>query len=275
MRIVRVFPRRTRATPVDSLSYVGDPDLFVQADEVHISVSFSWDIPEAERLADVWKYVAPVKLGGPATGMVGSEFIPGRFLRPGYVITSRGCPNRCWHCEVWKRDGDIRELPIRDGWNVLDDNLLACSEEHIRAVFSMLSRQNRRPEFTGGLEAARLKPWHVEALRRIHARQIFLAYDGPEDRDPLHSSAEILFSGGFTQASHRVRCYVLIGYDGDTPEKAEARLVETVEMGFTPMAMYYRGKNDMEKRIPREWWKFRRLWSRPGAIHGRRILHAS
>jgi hypothetical protein len=80
-------------------------------------------------------------------------------LKKGYVITSRGCPNRCWFCSVWRREGEvIRELPVTDGWNVLDDNLLVCSENHIRAVFAMLARQRRMPLFTGGLEAAWLKP---------------------------------------------------------------------------------------------------------------------
>jgi len=121
-RIIRVFPRRTRATPVDDLAYVGEPDLFVEADRVEISMAFTWDLAEVERLATVWRRVAPVEIGGPATGQAGGDFTPGRYLRPGYVITSRGCPNRCWFCSVWRREGPVRELAIADGWNVLDDN---------------------------------------------------------------------------------------------------------------------------------------------------------
>ena len=140
MKIIRVFPRRTNATPIDPLAYIGPPDLFAEADEVHISVAFTWDLPEAEKLAKQWAAVAPVRIGGPATGEPGGGFEPGRYLKPGYIITSRGCPNRCWFCSVWKREGDVRELPIRDGWNVLDDNLLACSDTHIKRVFAMLHR---------------------------------------------------------------------------------------------------------------------------------------
>ena len=36
------------------------------------------------------------------------------------------------------REGNLRELPITSGHIVLDDNLLACSEKHIRSVFDML-----------------------------------------------------------------------------------------------------------------------------------------
>jgi hypothetical protein len=96
LKIIRVFPRRTKATPCDDLAFIGEPTLFAEADEVHISVSFSWGLPEAERLEKQWRYIAPVKIGGPATGQRGEGFTPGLYLKPGYVITSRVCPNRCW-----------------------------------------------------------------------------------------------------------------------------------------------------------------------------------
>lgn len=162
MRTVRVFARRTKATPDDDLAFVGLPDLFVEADSVEISVAFTWDIPRAERLAKEWERVAPVAIGGPAIEPATEDFEPGRYLRHGYTITSRGCPNRCWFCRAWK--AGHRELPIRDGWIVQDDNLLACSEAHIRAVFAMLARQPERVKFAGGLEAARLEDWHVDLL---------------------------------------------------------------------------------------------------------------
>jgi hypothetical protein len=269
VKLIRVFPRRTRATPVDPLAYVGLPDLFAEADEVHVSAAFSWDLPAAERLAQAWETVAPVKLGGPATGMPGGEFVPGRYLRPGYVITSRGCPNRCWFCGVWRREGPVRTLPIRDGWNVLDDNLLACPEDHIRAVFAMLARQKRRTEFTGGLEAARLQPWHVEGLRAVRPKQLFFAYDTPGDLEPLREAGQMLVAGGFKMHphSHALRAYVLIGYPRDTFADAERRLKETMKAGFSPMAMLYRdetGHRDPKwARLQREWARPALMWAKP------------
>src|SRR3972149_5425347 len=145
VRLARVFPRRTAATPVDDLAFVGAPGLFPpEVDEVHVSVTFSWDRAEGERLARAWEHVAPVKMGGRAYGDAGAEFVAGRYLKPGYVITSRGCPNNCWFCDVHRREGDIRELPITEGWDVLDNNLMACSMGHIEKVFAMLNRQKRQ-----------------------------------------------------------------------------------------------------------------------------------
>ncbi|MDR1201986.1 MAG: hypothetical protein LBL58_10220 [Tannerellaceae bacterium] len=98
VRIIRVFPRRTNATPTDELAFIGSPDLFswdMNVDMVHISITFSWDLPEVAMLEKAWRQVAPVSIGGPATGQRGEEFTPGMYLKKGYVITSRGCPNRC------------------------------------------------------------------------------------------------------------------------------------------------------------------------------------
>lgn len=268
-RIIRVFPRRTKATPDDDLVRIGKaPDMFEEADEVHVSVTFSWDLPLAERLAEYWSWVAPVKIGGPATGEAGGEFVPGRYVKKGYVLTSRGCPNRCWFCSVWKREGtETRELPTTEGYNLLDDNILACSDDHIKRVFAMLAagkKQYRKPvEFTGGLEAARLKQWHVEALRELRPKQMFFAYDTPDDLAPLQRVGAMLLDAGWTTASPTLRAYVLCGYPKDTFEAAGRRMAETIEAGFMPMAMLYRGQDG--RRSP-DWMRWQREWARPALI---------
>lgn len=271
MKIIRVYPRRTAATPIDPLVRVGvPPGLYDEADEVHVSVVFTWDLPVAEKLARAWAHVAPVRIGGPATGEPGGEFVPGRYVRDGYVLTSRGCPNRCWFCSVWRREGaEVRELTITEGWNVLDDNLLACSEAHQRAVFVMLAGQKQagyRIEFTGGLEAARLRPWHVEELSKLKPKQMFFAYDTPDDLEPLRAAGRMLLGAGWTTASHVLRAYVLCGYPKDTFEDAGKRMVETIKAGFMPMAMLYRdhaGHRDVE------WMRWQRRWARPAIMASR------
>ena len=263
MRIIRVFPRRTKATPDDDLVRIGTgPDLFDEANEIHISVAFTWDLPLAEKLARAWGPVAPVKIGGPATGEAGGEFTPGRYLQTGYVLTLRGCPNNCWFCEVPKREGNIRELPITEGWNVLDDNLLACSEKHQRAVFAMLKRNKKAGpvQFTGGLEAKRLKAWHVEALRDLRPKQMFFAYDTADDLEPLQVAGRMLLDAGFTTTSHALRAFVLCGWPADTIQAATTRMQQTLDAGFLPMAMLYRNKAGHRSR---EWQKWSRQWARP------------
>ena len=120
--------------------------------------------------------------------------------------------------------------------------------------------------FTGGLEAARLKPWHVSRLRDLKPKRIFFAYDTPDDLEPLREAGRMLLAAGFTTASHSLRCYVLIGYPGDTFEAAEKRFRETIDAGFMPMAMLYRdetGERDLQ------WARFQKEWARPAIIAGR------
>jgi hypothetical protein len=268
MKIIRVFPRRTNATPDDANvrinalpSPLSDAD---NADAVHISVTFSWDLPLAEFLYKQWRHVAPCTIGGPATGQRGEEFVPGMYLKKGYVITSRGCNNNCWFCYVPKREGKLRELPITEGHIVTDNNLLACSDAHIKTVFAMLSKQKEKPQFTGGLEARLLKKWHAESLLELKPASMYFAYDTPADYEPLVEAGKLLHEVGFKQGNHIARCYVLIGYKGDTIERAEKRLRDTWAAGFMPMAMLY---NKYEKGLhSTDWKRFQREWARPQIV---------
>ena len=196
-RLIRVFPRRTKAIPDDALARFDVPDLYDEADEVHVSVTFTYDKARAEHLAECWRSIAPTTVGGVAYGDPGAEFVPGRYVKRGYVFTSRGCPRRCWFCSVWKRDPVPRLLPIPDGWNVLDDNLLACPEPHVRAVFDMLRRQPRRAEFTGGLEALALQDYQVDLLASLRPKPTcFFAYDPGDEFETLVSCSAPVAGGG-------------------------------------------------------------------------------
>jgi hypothetical protein len=274
MRVIRVFPRKTRATPDDALAYFGPPDLFAQADEVHIDVTFTADKPRAELLAEDWSNVATVKIGGVAYGDPGQEFIPGRYIKLGYTFTSRGCPERCWYCSVWKRDPVQRLLPIQDGWNVLDDNLLATPQEHFAAVIEMLKRQGRRAEFTGGLQASRLTDFHVNLMASLRPKPVcFFAYD-PSPAHPFQAMIDAmskLLAAGFTRESHRIRTFVLIGYPRDTIAQASQRLEKMVEIGYTPYAMLWQPETPaaMKWTPSPEWRRFQRGWSRPAIIHAK------
>lgn len=262
-RIARVFPRKTRATPDDALAFVGAPPKSVLDsggfDEIHISTTFTYDIPKAEELAKKLEKVGvPLKVGGPAYGDRMGDFTPGMYIREGYTFTSRGCPNHCWFCSVAEcARGEIKELPIQGGWNILDDNILATSQEHFKAVVDMLKRQPHPPIFTGGIEAKILKPWQAKLMREAKTKRLYCAYDTPDDYEPLVEAGRILRDAGFTRASHCMCCYVLIGYRGDTFGEAEKRLIRTAKAGFVPYAMLYR---DKDGKTNEAWRKFQREW---------------
>lgn len=267
--IARVFPRRTKATPNDEMAFVGSLPRKIKKnnpgiEQVNISVTFTYDIPKAEALYKSWsKLGVPVEMGGPAFGDRFGDFTPGMYLKPGYTFTSRGCNNHCWFCSVWRDCGGLRELDIKDGWNILDDNILGTSESHFRSVIEMLKRQPEKPIFTGGIEAKILKPWQAELMKEAKTKRLYCAYDTPDDYEPLVEAGRIFRNAGFTTASHVLSCYVLIGYKGDTFQNAEKRLIDTIRAGFVPYAMLYR---DKQGQVDPVWRAFQREWCRPQIV---------
>lgn len=259
--MIRVFPRKTKWTPTDELAFIGDPGLFRPPEmPVRISVTFTWDIREAERLFRAWSvYYPDVQLGGPAFDNPGEIFVPGQFVKPGIVFTSRGCSKDCDWCFVPKREGWIRELPIMPGWDVADNNLLACSRGHIEAVFDMLRQQPEPIKFSGGLDAEMIQSWHVDLIKTIRIKFAWFAADYPGALHNLERAADLM--ADFSR--EKKRCYVLIGFNGETIPQAEKRLEAVYRLGFLPMAMLYRDADFRKKQWSKDWTTRARTWSRP------------
>lgn len=89
--IARVFPRKTNASPMDGMAFFREPTIENISDcieagvtEVHISVTFTWDINRAEELYYAWQILGvPVEVGGPAFDDRMGDFNPGLYLRDG------------------------------------------------------------------------------------------------------------------------------------------------------------------------------------------------
>jgi hypothetical protein len=260
VKIIRVFPHRTSFTPVDDYSFVGLPTLFIpEHDEVHISVAFTWHKDWAEILQRNWKDFTdkPVLIGGPAYDDPGNGFQSGMYLKKGITITSRGCPNNCWFCMASQREGDIRELPIVDGNIIQDNNLLACSRNHINNVFDMLKTKHSIC-FKGGIDAYLLKDWHIQRMQELKVKEIWLACDSRAHLEAVIEAIHKLRKAGLNQ--NKIRCFVLVGFD--RAEETD-RLIQLYHSGCLPFAQLYQP----EKRIEYDWsWRdFQRTWCRPAA----------
>lgn len=260
MNIIRVFPRRTAFTPDDDYCFYDRPGMFVpEHDEIHVVCTFTWDIDKAKRLQKDWQSITnkPVKIGGPALNDPGSEFEPGMYCKTGVTFTSRGCPNNCKFCFVPKREGCIRELEIKPGNIIQDNNFLATSDNHQRKVFEMLKNQ-RQISFRGGLEPARITDKFVAEIQGLKVSDLWLACDTKNAIKPLENAVMKLQSGGFNQ--NKIRSYVLIG--DDMPEN-EARLRRVYEIGALPFAQLFQPVERIT--YSQEWKNFARTWSRPAA----------
>lgn len=278
-KIIRVFPRRTKWTPTDPLAFVGHPPLIrPDADEVHVSCTFTWDIPEAERLALAWAQHYPrVLLGGPAitpAKYVVPAFIPGMYLRRGVTFTTRGCNDRCPWCLVPEREGRLQVIDdFPEGPVIQDNNFLQATATHRSRVYQMLNRQMVAC-FTGGLDSALLTDQVADELRGVNLREVFLAADTAGSLKPLVKAIRRLSflrdpaEDRKGEAARAIRCYVLIAYNGEGLAQAEARLDRVWELGAVPFAMLYQPPDryiNYRKEAP-EWATLQRKWDRPAAM---------
>lgn len=261
VRKIRVFPRRTKWTPRDELAFIGDVPLFRPPEmPVRVSCAFTWDIGEAERLKRSWERFYPdVEVGGPAYDDPGGQFEPGLFLREGVTITSRGCPKDCDWCLVWRRSGGLKEFEVRPGWLVQDDNLLACSEGHIKKVFKMLRDQRKYAQFAGGLDAEIFSEWHSDLFRTIKFKRLWFSCDYPGAVKNIEKVGELLK----WVPARKKRCYVLLGFNKESIAQAEKRLKTVYALGFWPFAVLYKGLEARKTFYEPEWIRLSKYWSRP------------
>jgi len=266
IKIGRVFPCRTSMSPLDKDVYFGLPELFTpKYDEIHLSVVFTWDKYKVEKLSYEWERFGKVRVGGVAYDDPGKEFIPGLYLKRGIVITSRGCPNNCSFCLVPNREGKIRELEIKEGNILQDNNILACSKNHLEKVFDMLKKQ-KEISFKGGLESSRVTTYIADRLSSLKIKELWLACDTDNSLKSLKRALEIFRSRGFNR--NKLRCYVLAGHN-EPITKSEERLKTVFEYGALPFIQVFQEANNKKRyagELSRNDNYFVRNWSRPAII---------
>lgn len=261
-KVIRVFPRKTSMTPDNPYVFVGDPPLWrPEADRVHVSVAFTWDIDEGKRLRDAWGQYYPALIGGPAMGDRPGDFEPGFYVKYGVTFTSRGCNNNCPWCLVPQVEGKLRTIPITPGYIVQDNNLLQCPASHRQAIFQMLGSQGTAASFPGGLDARLITDEIADELRGVHIHQVFLAADSEAGLVPLAKAVKKL---SFLPRQ-KLRCYVLIAYGGETVNQAETRLQKVWELGAMPFAQLFQPP-DKYIDYSHEWKTLARNWSRPAIM---------
>lgn len=263
MKIARVFPTKTSMSPTDQDAYFSYPKLNTPIyDEVHISVTFTWDMQKANDLAIQWRrHGKVIKIGGVAiNGESDKLFQAGMYLKKGITITSRGCVNNCSFCMVNKKLTEFDNFP--EGNIIQDNNILACSDRHWRLVIEMLKKQ-KAIEFKGGLEKYRITPKISEDLRGLRIKTLWLACDNSNGIEPLRKAVNILQKAGFKRDN--LYCFVLIG---DNPRENIHRLKEVWRIGCKPFAQLFKNKEN-SIQYSKGWKNFQRRWSRPAIIRSR------
>jgi hypothetical protein len=248
------------------------PDLFRPScqdiDEVHISVLFTWDKEKASKLQrDYLQYYSKVLIGGPAfaNNFYDQNFYPGKYVKRGITITTRGCNNNCPWCLVPKIEGKFKEINIESGNVIQDNNILLANKAHLLRVFQML-RTQKQIKFLGGLDKRLLKDWHIEELRSLKIKELWLSFDSWDNKREFIAVTEKLKKSGFRR--NQIRCYVLAGFD-EPIQASEDRLRFTYKCGALPYVQVYQPISENKRfagERSREDNLFVRNWSRPAII---------
>ncbi len=158
-----------------------------------------------------------------------------------YVFTSRGCPNRCAYCAVWR----IEKKPwINPGWRdhingtrrdvmISDNNISNTGRDHIAAVCEHCVTNKKRVVFDNGLDVKLIDKPMAEILARLRfTRQgMRMAFDRIEEDEEFRRAVGLLRAAGVPK-SHMF-AYVLFNFR-DTPEEANYRARTCVELGVRP-----------------------------------------
>jgi len=208
---------------------------------LYLSVPFTWQMEEAQRIASHW--LGKTVIGGSGTMESSScnGYEPILFHNPCATFTTRGCPNSCKFCAVPKLEGDLKEIKdFRPAPIICDNNFLAASKSHIKRVIDRLT-VFPFVDFNQGLEAKRFTPDIANELGRLncHVRFAF-------DRWGVEACVKDAIDLCRRKATNKISVYTLIGFDDD-PESARARLELIRGWGVLPNPMRYQPLNAKKK----------------------------
>jgi len=202
------------------------------------------------------------------------------------VFTTRGCPNKCGYCMVWRMEPDFY---IQENWEeaitgndktmaiVSDNNFLAAPIEHIKSVVDILCKCNKKVLFNNAVDVKLLTEEKADALARLKyqgdGRQgLRFAFDRMGDDGHYQRACELMIkklnrknlgSVGLT--------YILFNFD-DTPQEAYYRATQAWQYRSFPYLMMYRPLDKLSKADPftGKYWtpKLARAFKTWGEMYG-------
>ena len=211
-----------------------------------LSVPFTWLLPVARAIA-LQNPNERIAVGGPGAKLLpdyASTFAEIEPFQPEGVLqrhhpeatrTSIGCSNSCWFCSVRTISGEFR---VMDDWPlgriIMDDNLLAAGENHIRRVCERLDGiQNLIIE---GLDPKLLTPTLAGLIAGLRPKSVRMGWDSEAETEQVWDAIATWRAAGGAKAA--IRPYVLINA-GETPMQAEGRMMRLQEAGHWGMVMRY------------------------------------
>lgn len=192
-----------------------------------------------------------------------------------YVFTSRGCPNKCAYCTVWRIE---KERWVNDKWKELidlskpnimisDNNLSAVTFEHLKEIVDFAVLNKKKILFDNGFDCKYVTKEMAKELARLKFIRsgMRLAFDRIEEDGIFQKAVNLLQDAGVVKSS--MMAYVLFNFT-DHPQDAYYRARTCSDMGVRPYPQYYRPLDTLDKKtiwVGKHWTlqlgrAFRHFW---------------
>jgi len=249
-------------------------------DRVYVSCAFEKHRNRALRIARAYEAEGcEVELGGYG---ISDRTLPDEVehIMPDYDLygidysmgfTTRGCIRKCEFCDVWRKEGPIREhSPIEEFWDkrhdkilLLDNNFLASPLWQEKLEFLIARRL--KVCFNQGLDLRLIDREKALWLRRtryydneFRKRRLYFAWDRLEDEDAIMRGIRILKEAGIHPQHMLV--YMLVGFNTSFDEDWY-RFKELSQQGVLPFVMVYDDRQDDLRLLAfQNWVNSGRTW---------------
>jgi len=193
-----------------------------------------------------------------------------------YVFTSRGCPNKCPYCVVWRIE---KEKWVNKRWKetldisrpnimFMDNNLSSIEIPHLRDVVDFSIEHDKGVSFQSGFDCKYITPEMSKILANVKYvnNGMRLAFDRIEEDGIFQNAVKMLKDAGIS-ASGAMLAYVLFNFV-DTPHEADYRARECANLIVRPYISLYRPLNSMNSKnlfVGKHWSRnlgraFRSFW---------------
>ncbi len=195
-----------------------------------------------------------------------------------YVFTTRGCPNKCAYCAVWRIEPNIWINPkwkdhITDKPNVMisDNNLSSQPIKHIRSVCDYMVQTDKHVVFDNGFDCKHITDELADILSGVKYTRsgMRLAFDRIEEDGIFQQAIMKLINAGVPK--NALMAYVLFNFH-DRPKDADYRMRECIKLDVRPYPQQYTplNKTDRKTRYIGKYWtknlakSFRFFWLMAG-----------
>lgn len=160
-----------------------------------------------------------------------------------FGFLTRGCPNCCPFCTVWKREGkrSVKVADLSEWWKdqknivLLDGNILACNERE--DLIMQLADSGANIDYTQGLDARFIDNDIAKLICQTKVAMVHFAFDLMKNEKAIINGLKI-FKKYFNKSDRYCKVYILTNFNTSFEEDFY-RVKKVIELGYRPDIRIY------------------------------------